>query len=206
MDFDQWVHRVVVLRDGDADDVGPLDVVRGLTELFSSAGRLAEKYSTGQINAGLWFLVGECDMLHGLYDKGVDQAVRVRCADSIRQLYRQLFTPLCQKVLSNGREGRSGDEPLNSICYMWWDVFPTWGRPDRPESREINFVLLDVMRETLGSDNVACVESGLHGLGHWHLSYPEQTEAIIDGFLRARQDISSPLKQYASDARSGRVL
>ncbi len=62
------------------------------------------------------------------------------------------------------------------------------------------------MRRTLDLSSDACRESALHGLGHWHLEYPQQVEAIIDRFLDSHPDLRSELKAYARAARKGRVL
>jgi hypothetical protein len=203
MDFDEWAHRVLVVQDSVDYMDNPVDAIRGMTELFSSAGRLVEKYSTEQINEGLWFLSGgRSDLPYELYNTEVDEALRVTCAGSVRRLFTDLFAPFCQKVLATEEESA---EPLNSICYMWWDNFVGWGRPESPQGRVIDSVLLGVMRENLDSANVACVESGLHGLGHWQISYPDQVKSTIDLFLRKRRNISAPLKQYALHARSGHV-
>ncbi len=195
-----------VLRDGDDFPDDPLDSVLSLAEFLAAAGRVAEAYSTRQIADGLWFLADDSGLFRELYNPSVPENLRVRCAAAIRQLYAQLFEPLCQNVLSHGDNGESVENPLNSICYMWWDVFPTWGRPGDPVARGIDEVLLGVMRDTLSSENVACVESALHGLGHWHITYPDPVESIVNEFLRQRPAIGVSLRDYAQAARRGRVL
>ncbi len=195
-----------VLRDGDDFPDDPLDSVLSLAEFLAAAGRVAEAYSTRQIADGLWFLADDSGLFRELYNPSVPENLRVRCAAAIRQLYAQLFEPLCQTVLSHGDNGESVENPLNSICYMWWDVFPTWGRPGDPVARGIDEVLLGVMRDTLSSENVACVESALHGLGHWRITYPDPVESIVNEFLRQRPMIGVSLRDYAQAARRGRVL
>lgn len=195
-----------VLRDGDDFPDDPLDSVLSLAEFLAAAGRVAEAYPTRQIADGLWFLADDSGLFRELYNPSVPENLRVRCAAAIRQLYAQLFEPLCQNVLSHGDNGESVENPLNSICYMWWDVFPTWGRPGDPVARGIDEVLLGVMRDALSSENVACVESALHGLGHWHITYPDPVESIVNEFLRQRPAIGVSLRDYAQAARRGRVL
>lgn len=61
------------------------------------------------------------------------------------------------------------------------------------------------MERTLQLDNIACQESALHGLGHWHSAYPKEVERIIDAFLQSNLNIRPELEQYAQSARIGMV-
>jgi hypothetical protein len=63
-----------------------------------------------------------------------------------------------------------------------------------------------VMRHVLALDALACQESALHGLGHWHLNYPAQLEEAIDVFLESEPQLDPRLQQYAFSARRGCVL
>lgn len=206
MDLEAWTHRLFVLREDDDFLEEPLDSVISLTEFLTTAGRLAGTYTTQQITDSLWFLAGDSGLFRELYNPTVPENLRVRCAAAIRELYGQLFEPLCQHALSHGDNGAFVHNRLNSICYMWWDIFPTWGRPDDPVARGLDEVLLGVMRDTLSSENVACVESALHGLGHWHTTYPDEVESIVGAYLRERPKIGPDLSDYARTARRGRVL
>ena len=42
-------------------------------------------------------------------------------------LYARLFAPVCTNHLGHLDRGPEAPDPLNSACYMWWDLFPTWG-------------------------------------------------------------------------------
>ncbi|MFC6079850.1 hypothetical protein [Sphaerisporangium aureirubrum] len=206
VDSDQWAHRLLIVQDDIDHDDPPHEIIRGLTDFFTTAGRLVENYSTQQINDGLWFLSSpRCDLLYTLYDEQVDVALRLGCVEAIRAMYENLFAPHCRRIMSNGVE-TPPEEPLNSICYMWWDNFPSWGRPEEPYHRRIDSALLAVMRDNLAGKNIACVESGLHGLGHWHHNYPDQVETTIDDFLRTHRRLTPPLREYALAARGGHVL
>jgi hypothetical protein len=44
------------------------------------------------------------------------------------------------------------------------------------------------MATVLDLESLACTESALHGLGHWHRAYPERVEGLIDGFLARRRE------------------
>jgi hypothetical protein len=88
----------------------------------------------------------------------------------------------------------------------WWDIFPVSGKPGDPSREEMDKAFLEVMRRPLDLSPDACWESALHGLGHWHLVYSLQVEAIIERFLDRHPDLRSELKAYARAARKGRVL
>jgi hypothetical protein len=64
------------------------------------------------------------------------------------------------------RECDASMNPLNSICYMWWDIFPTMGQTDNEAYHQRDQLLLNVIRKTLDLDSDACREGALHGLGH----------------------------------------
>ena len=80
---------------------------------------------------------------------------------------------------------------------------PVYGGPKSDDRLALQNATLETMGTILGLDSIACQESALHGLGHWHGAFPEQTEALIVHFLQARAEISSTLRSYAQSARCG---
>ncbi len=63
-----------------------------------------------------------------------------------------------------------------------------------------------VMEQCLGLRNPACVESGLHGLGHMATFLPGIACPIIDRYIHGARDKHSALVQYARAARTGMIL
>lgn len=63
-----------------------------------------------------------------------------------------------------------------------------------------------VMQECLYLDNPACVESGLHGLGHLVPFLPAIAVPIIDRYLKNKKNPDEHLVQYAKAARTGMIL
>lgn len=63
-----------------------------------------------------------------------------------------------------------------------------------------------VMRECLYLDNPACVESGLHGLGHLATFLPDMAVPIIDAYLNENKNQPAELIEYAKAARTGMIL
>ncbi len=64
--------------------------------------------------------------------------------------------------------------------------------------------MLEAKEKFLKLKAESCLESVLHGLGHWYLRIPERTEPIVRRFLQ-RTDISPELRKYAERAAVGRV-
>jgi len=184
----------------------PAETVQFLTQTFENAGVLLEPYSDAQLNQGLWFLVSNACSNHmfALMDESVSWPERQRCISSIHQLYEQCFAKRCSSHLSHVDE--PGANPLNLVCYMWWDLMPISGMPDNPTHREMDEAILQVMDSTLQLDSIPCRESALHGLGHWQPQYPERVGKIIDKFSMSQPELPAKLRAYMINAYTGYVL
>jgi len=210
--FEQWVKAVfahpVTANEWywDCDFYEPDDAtsVAYMTKLFCQP-ELLEEYLDDQVNQGLYFLISNSCSNHifALYNESVPLQKRVACIESFSDLFEKVFAVRCSAHLSHLDE--AGVKPLNHVCYMWWDVIPLYGRPAEPAFTELDQAALRVMEKGLASASLACQESSLHGLGHWHMHYPQRTEQIIDGFLRKPVSRRSELTAYAQAARSGCV-
>jgi hypothetical protein len=177
-----------------------------LTNAFENPGRVFEPYTDSQLNQGLWYLASNACSNHmfALMDASVSWTARKRCIRSFQSLYEDCFAKRCSPHLSHLDEPGAG--PLNSVCYMWWDIIPVAGQPDDPARNSMDQTILQVMASTLGLDSIACRESALHGLGHWHLQYPRQVEEIIQDFLQHNKVLPENLQKYALSALGGCVL
>lgn len=175
-------------------------VVAYLTTLFRDPSRL-EGFSLPQVAQGIWFLVGEsspAQACHALLQPTVSLDARVTCVRSIADFFR-LFVARA----APGPAAKDSD-PFHTACYMWWDVFPTWGGADVGEPA-IHRACLDAMVEILSCESELCRLSALHGLNHWHMHYPREVEGAIDAFLARDSVISPALRKYAETARQGRA-
>ncbi len=180
------------------------DLLRRITKFFRSSGDLTGTYTEDQLNTLLWKFVGETGFFQVLFDNSLSLEQRLECIASMKCIYTSLFEQHCTRIMSNGLlDHPMGTSPLNSICYMWWDIFPHWGAPGKPELRDVDRALLALLSEILSIKHEACQESALHGLGHWHRNYPGETEKIIDLFISSNQAIPVVLKDYAMAARCG---
>jgi len=61
------------------------------------------------------------------------------------------------------------------------------------------------MEAALYLPNDACVESGLHGLGHRFHQDKARAPEIIDKFLSKTKSLRPELRQYALNAKTGRI-
>jgi hypothetical protein len=177
-----------------------------LTRLFEMPEGLIGRFTRAQIDQGLNFLVSNScsDHMFVLLDTKVPWALRRKCFDAIIPLYAKLMARVYQDVLGHAQRGISDPERPNFACYMWWDIIPLNGGMDHLDCNRINDAVLHVFEQVLQLKAASCLESVLHGLGHWHLYIPERTEPIVRRFLN-RTDISSQLRNYAELAAVGCV-
>ena len=188
------------------------EAVQFITQAFENAALTFQPYSDAQLNQGLWFLVSNACSNHmfALMDESIPWAsttvasTRQRCIASIHQLFEQCFASRCSSHLSHLDE--PGANPLNLVCYMWWDLMPISGQPNDPTREELDQAILRVMESTLQLDSLACRESALHGLGHWQHAYPERVGEIIDSFSMSQPELPEKLKAYMINAYTGYVL
>jgi hypothetical protein len=118
----------------EADD--PARAVDYLTRLFAGSAILLARYPLDQIDRGFWYLLGESGHLLPLFEGSVAWEARRRALVAIGTLYEGLFAPVCTDHLGHRDGGPEAPTPLSSSCYMWWDLFPTWGgHGDEPSVR-----------------------------------------------------------------------
>jgi hypothetical protein len=189
----------------DTTEPAPPECVAHLTRLFEEPTVLAA-YSDAQVNQGFWYLLcSSCsNYMFSLTESDVAWSLRQRGIRAIAILFERLFARRCSNHLSHFDEQGAG--PLNSACYMWWDLFPVVGPPGNPNYAELDAELFAVMKQILAVDSLACQESALHGLGHWHVYYPEIVHQAIDEFLARAGNMRQELRDYAVCARRGYVL
>jgi hypothetical protein len=193
MDFDTQTFRPL-----------PATALSYAQRLFANPEVVATRYTNAQLNQGLWYLVSCSEHLHGLADIQVPVPLRLACVRTIRDLFERLFAAQCSNHLSHLDE--PGAAPLNAVCYMWWDLFPSWGTPNDLESAPLDAAILSVMESCLALDSIACQESALHGFGHWHMHYPAFVEQVIDAYVARNRALRPDLLEYSQNARVGYVL
>jgi len=176
-----------------------------VAETFERSGELLRRFTDAELNQGFWFLIssGSSDYMFCLTDESVASPLRQRALRSFVPLFRDVMAVRCTPALAHRSEPGS---PVNSACYMWWDLLPLagfWeqGRPPEP----IHAEALAVLAEILEIPHDACRESALHGLGHLALFHPEAVP-IIDAFMTKSPRLRPELLAYAKQARTGQIL
>lgn len=180
-------------------------VAEYLGKLFRSSARLLEQYTPAQIEQGMSALIdpGALGHVTALASSMVPFAIRRQGILAIERLFEDLYAPSCSHFFCHIDDGPEPPSPLNSSCYMWWDVAPLDLQGKTP--RKTDHLILRVQANILRLPSVACVESALHGLGHMALHYRRRVHRIIDDFLRTRADLPQCLLDYAAAARDGAI-
>jgi hypothetical protein len=177
-----------------------------LTQLFEEPSGLIGRFTSGQIDQGLYYLVSNScsDHMFALTDTKLSWAARRRCFDAILPLYKKLMAPVYGDQLGHTMLVANDSARANSACYMWWDLIPLYGGMEHSDRDRINDAVLGIFNKVLKLKAESCLESALHGLGHWHAYIPGRTGPIVRRFL-ARMDISRELRDYAERVAVGSV-
>jgi hypothetical protein len=172
--------------------------VEYMTRLFLGPERL-DRYSLEQVAQGIWFLIGESSpgqLAHTLLKSNVPLQQRVGCVDAMTHFFRVFVAPAAPGAADDRKK------PFHIACYMWWDIFPTYGNPNTGEA-DLHDACLNAMAAILIIPCELCQLSALHGLNHWHLHHAEKVESIVDAFLQKSSGLTSRIVEYAATARSG---
>lgn len=172
---------------------------------FRNAAVDLTRFSDAQVNQGIWVLTNSSCSDHAcaLRSDAVPLAIRLSAIDSIRVLYRNYFSHRCTPTLSHLDEQPAS--PLNSICYMFWDVAPISCLEGLTDETALADICFSVLADTLTIDHLACQEAAIHGFGEFQCWYPERVAAAMDGFLQTHIP-DERLRAYATKARIGRIL
>jgi hypothetical protein len=177
-----------------------------IADTFERSGELLRPFSDAQLNQAFWFLASSSssEYMCCLTYASVPWPLRQRALRSFVPLFRDVMASRCATTLAHRVE--PGATPLNSACFMWWDLLPfdgSWADGQAP--RPIDTEVLAVLAELLAIPHDACRESALHGLGHLALFHPEAVP-VIDAFLDRSAGLRPELVAYARQARTGRIL
>jgi hypothetical protein len=191
-------------EDAPAFEASDDEITKLLGQTFLNAGKDLTKYTDEQVDQGIWYLAGTSgsDFMSALASSKVPLLKRMEAIGNTYYLYSDCFAKRCPEVL-----GHLSDEgsPLNSSCYMFWDICRFSGLEDMLENKETQDAVLKVLEKILTIGHKACREGALHGLGHTAYAYPEKVREIIDGFL-SKNKLDDKLLAYALKAREGKVL
>jgi hypothetical protein len=177
--------------------------VEYLTRLFSDPDHL-KRYSLQHVAQGMWFLIGESspgDSAYALLNCDVPLNQRIDCVRAMSNFFRVFVAPAAPGTATERKDDFQG------LCYMWWDILPTYGGPKYGNNTggepELHRICLDTMADILTIPSELCQLSALHGLNHWHLHHAERVQSIVDAFLQKTSGLTPRMVEYAAIARSG---
>jgi hypothetical protein len=187
-------------------DAAASDTLELLAGTFNDCGAVLKPFTDEQVASGLDYVSNPSfsDIAFAFKNQSVPLSVRTNALGSLRKLYSDCFETRCEPLLSHLNEANG--QPLNCVCYMWWDVFPVYAQPEDGSQKETQNECLEVMEFALQLKSDACRESALHGLGHWAYGYPERVQRVIDRFITLNPDARPDLLGYARRAREAGVL
>ena len=188
------------------DRADPARTLAFVTRLFERPEVLIGRFTRGQIDQGLRFLVSGdySGHMRAFRDIRIPWVQRRRGIVAMITLYANLMAPVYGNDLGHTEVDSRGPEGVTFGCYMLWDVSALGCCSAGEDSDRINDAVLHVAEAVLKFRAESCLESVLHGLGHWYFCVPERTEPIVREFLR-RTDISPELRRYAEAAAIGCV-
>lgn len=179
-----------------------------MTRVFQSCSSDLKPFSDDQVALGVNYLMNPAisDHVRLVTDKSIDMDVRTEFLLSIADLYRGCFDLRCERALCSNGEATSR---INVTCFMFWDVQSLGGLIGAKRKKELALAVRKVFETILGLSNIACLESGLHGLAHAYSSTGKDVgiPQLIDDFLGKRPAcLPVELVNYALLARCGMVL
>ncbi|MBU0801065.1 MAG: hypothetical protein KKA05_08680 [Alphaproteobacteria bacterium] len=167
-----------------------------MAQTFQRCGMDLAQYTDLQVNTGLKYIfspsVSNLSCL--LFGNGIDLNLRIDAIKAIKHIYRDCFSKRCTATLSHLSQQGSA---LNPICYMLWeDISPV---------KDCKIGVAEVMEDALYVPHNACIESGLHGLGHRYSSDRVRVTEVIERFLLKTPGLNPELRRYADCAKIGCV-
>ena len=185
-------------------DASPTEITELVTETFLRSGDDLQKFTDKQVDQGIWYLAGSMlpASLFAIKAEEVPLTKRLHALESIFDLYANCFAKRCAETLGHLSEEGA---PLNSSCYMFWDISPIIYLDGMPEKVEMEDIVLKTLEKTLNINHRACREAALHGLSEMVFVREQEAHRIIDHFL-SQTRLDEKLLIYARNAREGNVL
>lgn len=179
-----------------------------VTRLFREGGALLRRFDDAQVAQGLTYLFSTSangDMPF-YRDRAVPAATRAACVAGLPVFFAEVITPRCKPVLGHKATSETWEpRSVNSVAYMWFDVAPAFFEKGVAGEEVVWQAELAAMEAILALDHPACQEAALHGLGHAHYHFPEDTAPVVERYLRRGVFPLPDLETYARAALCGCV-
>lgn len=182
----------------------PLEWTRIQAVLFANAGRDLAPFNDEQVGMGLNYVMSNAvsDVPFAAVDATVPLDEAMRMMRAMPALWRDCFGP---RLASVHEPIGSSTGRLGFVCYMWFDVWPTfrivWQQ--QPWKDAMWAVLSEMLAMPWREVQVAA----LHGIGHGvsDLDRRVEVDQAIDEFVHGVDEKDEELRRYAEAARSGTV-
>jgi hypothetical protein len=201
-----WYWRTDSWEEGIFDD-NTGDTFTFLEKLLAHPKEDLKAYSDDQIGLGLNYIFNNScsNLVDDFKTANVPFERKIKIITTLFNLFQDVLNPRCAAILS--ASSQSSLSKIQFICYMFWDITPlsNWASLDENEIEIYNKTIAEVMKKCLRLSNPACVESGLHGLGHMVYAQPKIAVPIIDNFLKKSKYPNENLVNYAKMARTGMI-
>jgi hypothetical protein len=206
-------------------DETPLSAFLFLETLCLNPENDLKAYSNEQIGLGFCYIFDNVcsNITHDFKAADVPLERKIKAIHNIFALFRDVLNPRCAAVESAFSQATLSK--INYVCYMFWDICPlssayglSFTRPQesKMEEKEAHensklenqfyyMAIAEVMKKCLDLSNPACVESGIHGLGHLAYSFPDIAVPILDKYILKGKNHSPSLVKYAKMARTGMI-
>lgn len=182
----------------------PLEWTRFQAAIFANSARDLANFSDEQVGMGLNFLMSNAvsDVPYAAIDMDVplDEALRMLRAMSV--LWRDCIGP---RMASDQAPIGQGEGWLAYVCYMWFDVWPTYRSAG--DAGPWGDAIWDVLRKMLAVPCRAVQIAALHGIGHSgsDLDRWQEIDATVSAFIMSIRGGDEELRRYAHAAKTGDV-
>jgi hypothetical protein len=206
IDEPEWYWGNDYWEEGVFDD-NTLDTFTFLETLLTNPKEDLAAYSDAQIGLGLNYIFNNScsNMTHEFKGADVSFERKIKVLKTLFTLFRDVLNPRSPEVVS--AFSQASLSKISYVCYMFWDITPLsmYESLDKNEIDIYNATIAEIMKKCLRLSNPACVESGLHGLGHLAFNHPKIAVPIIDNFLKNGKCKNESLINYAKSARTGMI-
>jgi hypothetical protein len=185
-------------------DPTPVEWVKLQTLIFARAGEDLRLFTDEQVGMGLNYL-----MSNGISDAScaaADPSVSIEDAQTMMEHFPTLWKECIGPRLANvhNRIGYGNGE-LGHVCYMWFDVWPTfYQNKEKPEWCE---AMWSLFCQLLAMPYREVQVAALHGIGHdgKYLNRQKDIDQLIYTFISTVPKWDDELIDYAEAARQGMV-
>ncbi|HLO97746.1 MAG TPA: hypothetical protein VK171_04045 [Fimbriimonas sp.] len=195
----------------DLDDLAweleDVQIAEYMLRTFRDSATLFKGRNPDQIGFGLYFLFNS----HSSYwwnvrSKSVPQDLQVETVSAVGTLYTTYLDVVCDDFGRTPAANTNGFDKIDGFTYMMWDMSCIEGAAWSAGEEHLVEPIYNVLQTALNCKSVACQISGLHGLGHLHLTYPDRTELLVGEFINSGRARLPWVNEYAEQAFYGNVL